>query len=155
MSTLHSSFSSALTQQHLFVLHLIEAHLQRAVCIISSGAIFIPVESMVGLSHFSPSFLSQPYLHGFNLGGLTLTQFFHMTSIQCACLMFLSRASLVGGILLLVLLSMFLHGHSCFSVLCIYFLRSLIDFGQFVSPLLALPVLSWHLLLQGHSGVLC
>ena len=114
MSTLHSSFSSALTQQHLFVLHLIEAHLQRAVCIISSGAIFIPVESIVGLSHFSPSVLSQPYLHGFNLGGLPLTQFFHMTSIQCACLMFLSRASLVGGILLLVLLSIFLHGHSCF-----------------------------------------
>ena len=118
-----------------------------------SSSCLLPSSVLLPSMHMS--LLSHPYLHGFSLGGLPLTQFFHMTSIQFACLMFISRASLVGGILLLVLLSMFLHRHSCFSVLYIYFLRSLIDFGQFVCPLLALTVLSWHLHLQGHSGVLC
>ena len=70
--------SPALTQLHLFLLHWVETHLQYVVCRISSGAIFIPFWSMVGLSDFSPSFLSQPYSHGFSWGGLPITQFPYM-----------------------------------------------------------------------------
>ena len=79
--------SPALIELHLFIylfiysfiyLHWVETHLQGFVCKISSGAIFIPVESMVGLSDFSPSFLPQPYSHGFSWSGLPITQFSHM-----------------------------------------------------------------------------
>ena len=51
---------------------------------------------MVGLSDFSPSFLSQPYSHGFSWSGLPITQFSHMNATWYDSLMFISRA-LSGG----------------------------------------------------------
>ena len=52
-----------LRKLHLLYLHCTETHLQHVVCGISSGAIFIPVGRIIGLSNFSLSFLSQPYSH--------------------------------------------------------------------------------------------
>ena len=92
--------SPALTHLHLFLLHRLETHLERIVYRISSGAIFIPVGSMVGLSGFSPSFLSQPYSHRLSWGGLPITQFFHMIATWCDNLTFISKALSVGRVLL-------------------------------------------------------
>ena len=58
-------------------------------------SIFIPVGSMVGHSDFSPSFLFQPYSHGFSWGGLPITQFYHMFAIWCNSLMLIWRATSV------------------------------------------------------------
>ena len=92
--------SPALTQLHLYLLHWVETHLQRVICRISSRAIFIPVGSMVGLKGFSPSFLYQPYSHGFSWGVLPMTQFSHMIATWCDSFMFIWRASSVGRRLL-------------------------------------------------------
>ena len=94
--------SPALTQLHLFLLHWVETHLQRFVCRILPGAIFILVGRMVGLDDFSLSFFSQPYSHEFSLGGLPITQFSHMIAIWCDSLIFIWRASSVGRRLLSV-----------------------------------------------------
>ena len=74
--------------------------MQRVICRISSGAIFIPVGSIVGLSDFSPSFLFQAYSHGVSWGGLPITQFFHMIATWCDRLTFISKALSVGRRLL-------------------------------------------------------
>ena len=55
---------------------------------------------MVDLSDFSPSFLSQPSSHGFNSGGLPITQFSHMIATWCDSLIFIWRAWSVGRRLL-------------------------------------------------------
>ena len=81
--------SPTLTQLHLFLLHWVETHLQLVVCRILSGAIFIPVGSMVGPSDLSPSFVSQPYSHGFSWGGLPITQFSHTIATWCDSLKFI------------------------------------------------------------------